>query len=147
VRTRQLLHQLPGFSQINPNGKPNRVDLAVLREEPFKRTLITAKWSVRADREKQFVSEYADYVKAQNMQKPFDYVFITNEFDPARLRRACEALSSNAYMFTHVVHINPEGLKAAYDKAAESSMKVVLECVASGRLMSLGAWLTGLTAG
>lgn len=144
VRTRQGLHQLPGFSRSREGDKPNKVDLAVIREQQTTRTLITAKWSVRADREKQFTSEFTDYVNAETMRKPFEYVFITNEFDPARLMRACEALVGNALMFTYVVHMNPAGLKAAYGAASEKSMQAVLGHISSGRLISLESWLMTL---
>jgi hypothetical protein len=70
--------------------------------------------SVRADREKQFAADYDDYLAAESDRKPFEYVFVTNEFDPARLMRACENLAGNAPMFAHVVHINTDALRATY---------------------------------
>jgi hypothetical protein len=86
------------------------------------RTLVTAKWSARADREKQFVVDFNDYVAAESDGKPFHYVFVTNEFDPARLMRACEKLAVNAPMFTHVVHISTDAVRATYGKPEEPSM-------------------------
>ncbi len=78
------------------------------------RTIVTAKWSVRADREKQFPTEYEEYCNAESENKKFEYVFVTNEFDPARLMRACEILFRNNPMFDHVVHINTDAVRAAY---------------------------------
>lgn len=146
VYTRRLLHDIPGFNRARHGDKPNKVDVAVLRPPPGPRVLVTAKWSVRADREKQFASDYAEYVMAESDRRPFEYVFVTNEFDPARLMRACEALSANAHMFSCVVHINPEGLLATYGTNPEASMKRVAEHLRSGRLTSLEAWLNGLAA-
>lgn len=146
VHARRLLHDLPGFNRVRSGDKPNKVDVAVIR--PGMRTLITAKWSVRADREKQFITDFADYVSAEADRKPFEYVFITNEFDPARLMRACEQLSGNKAMFDHVVHISTDAIKATYgdidpDKEG-ASMSRVLKYIEDGRLISLERWLTNL---
>lgn len=142
VFTRCLLQDIPGFNRGRRGDKPNRVDLALV--QPEMRTLVTAKWSVRADREKQFAAEFSEYVTAETDGKPFEYVFVTNEFDPARLMRACEKLASNARMFSHVVHISTDALKAAYGPAPEESMRRVIRHIDEGRLISLERWLTGL---
>jgi hypothetical protein len=142
VRTRYLLHDLPGFNRVRQGDKPNKVDLAVLRPKDGMRTLVTVKWSLRADREKQFASEYSEYVVSESDRKPFEYVFVTNEFDPARLMRACEHLAGNAPMFTHVVHINPAAVRATYGgSTAEDTMKKVLDYIDNGRLIGLDRWL------
>lgn len=146
LRTRVLLHDLPGFGRARRDDKPNKVDLAVLRPHASKRTLVTAKWSLRADREKQFPSEYKEYLGSESDNQPFEYVFVTNEFDPARLWRACEAMGANTKMFTSVVHINTDALKATYGSAPEDSMKRVIGHIDSGRLMSLKTWLEALVA-
>lgn len=147
VFTRHALHELPGFNRMRVGDKPNKVDVAVIR--PSTRTLVTAKWSVRADREKQFVTDFTDYVNAESARRPFEYVFVTNEFDPARLMRACEQLVGNALMFKHVVHISTDAIKATYslsgdEKGEAASMQRVLKHIEEGRLISLGQWLNNL---
>lgn len=144
VCTRQLLHNLPGFNRVRRGEKPNKVDLSVIR--PSMRILITAKWSIRADREKQFGADFGDYVNAESDSEPFEYILITNEFDPARLMRACEKLAVNAPMFTQVIHINTEALRATYGNGKEKSMCKVIEYIDSGRLMSLEHWLNSLSS-
>ncbi|ABD08020.1 hypothetical protein RPB_3324 [Rhodopseudomonas palustris HaA2] len=144
VFARRALHELPGFNRVRSGDKPNKVDVAVIR--PSKRVLVTAKWSVRADREKQFITDFTDYVNAESMRQPFEYVFVTNEFDPARLVRACEQLVGNTAMFTHVVHISTDALKATYkpadtDQKEASSVERVLQHIEEGRLISLQKWL------
>jgi hypothetical protein len=146
VHVRKLLHDLPGFNRPRAGEKQNKVDLAIIR--PKMRTIVTVKWSLRADREKQFAQEFGEYVTSEANREPFEYVFVTNEFDPARLMRACEALAGNARMFTHVVHVNPDALKATYDKAADGpgskesvSLGKVREYIDSGRLIGLKQWL------
>lgn len=147
VFTRRALHELPGFNRVRAGDKPNKVDVSVIR--PSARTLVTAKWSVRADREKQFVTDFTDYVNAEADRKPFEYVFVTNEFDPARLMRACEQLVGNALMFKHVVHISTDAIKATYGQSGDGqteavSMQRVLQHIEEGRLISLEQWLNNL---
>jgi hypothetical protein len=149
IHTRSLLYQIPGFNRARQGGKENKVDLAIIR--PSMRTIVTAKWSVRADREKQFPAEYEEYCNAESDNKKFQYVFVTNEFDPARLRRACEALYKNSLMFDYVVHINTDALRATYGNATQeisrtaASRKNVMEHIESGRLIGLEQWLTLLS--
>ena len=147
VRTRCPLNELPGFNQTQQGAKPAIVDLAILGRATSKRTLVTVKWSVRSDRERQLTSDFADYIKAKSDMQPFDYVFVTNEFDPARLMRACEILSTNTPLFTNVVHVNTDALIATYgasDEASTSpkaSMSRVVDHIRSGRLIDLKKWL------
>jgi hypothetical protein len=144
VHTRRLLHEIPGFNRARRGEKPNKVDVAVLR--PGRRILVTAKWSVRADREKQFPADLADYVIAESEGKTFEYVFVTNEFDPARLMRACDKNAGNSLMFTDVVHISTDALKATYGTTPEPTMAEVIKRIDQGRLISLERWLAKLTA-
>jgi hypothetical protein len=150
VSARRALHELPGFNRVRAGDKLNKVDVAIIR--PSMRILVTAKWSVRADREKQFVTDFTDYVNAEALRKPFEYVFVTNEFDPARLMRACEQLVGNARMFTHVVHISTDALKATYTQAGDgkdeaATVQRVMQHIEDGRLISLRQWLDKLGTG
>lgn len=141
VHTRCYLEKLPDFRAPKHGSKPNKIDLAIVDRRGTKRTIVTVKWSVRADREKQFVSDYDDYMDANASQRPFDHVFVTNEFDPARLKRACELQHGNHDVFTRVVHVSTDALKATYTGAREGSMKDVTHYIDERRLVSLGDWL------
>ncbi len=141
VSARKSLHQIPGFENMKRGEKVNKVDLAVVDTVQNKQTLVTAKWSIRADREKQFPAEFGSYVQARSNLDSFGYTLVTNEFDPARLARACEFMAGNNRMFTHVVHISPDALKAVYGDKAETSMKRVFEHIKTGRLVGLDDWL------
>lgn len=145
VRVRPLLQDISGFANTRVGDKANRVDVAVVRKADGRRTIVTAKWSIRADREKQFPAEFSSYVTAKSDMEPFDYVLLTNEFDPARLLRACQMTTSNAYMFSTVVHVNPDALKAVYGNSPEATMQKVLGYIASGRLKGFDSWLRYLT--
>jgi hypothetical protein len=141
---RQILQTVPGFANERQGDKPNKVDVVLLHDERGTRTLVTAKWSIRADREKQFQAEFSSYVAAKSDLKPFEYVLVTNEFDPARLVRACEAMAANTPMFTSVVHISTDALRAVYGKSPEDSMEKVIGYIERGRLIDLRGWLATL---
>jgi hypothetical protein len=144
VSARRLLQTVPGFENEKKGDKPNKVDVVVVQPSNGKRILVTAKWSIRADREKQFESEFSSYVAAKSDLRPFEYVVVTNEFDPARLVRACEAMATHSAMFTDVVHISTDALLAVYGESPEDSMKKVVSLVRNGRLISFEKWLEKL---
>ncbi len=144
--TRKVLHEIPGFNRPRGREKVKRVDLTVLKGPTQSRTLVTAKWSVRADREEQFATDFAAYVSLEAAGQPFDYVLVTNEFDPARLLAACDRLAGNQRLFTEVVHVNPGGVLAAYGPDLRDSAREVVKRIEEGRLLSLEAWLSKLTS-
>lgn len=139
IRSRAPLHDLPGFHKPAPNEKAKKVDVALIRGK--ERILISAKWSIRADREEQFQSDFEAYARLESLGKDFGYTLITNEFDAARLKAACERRKQNAALFTNVVHINPDAVLATYGNATQGSVSEVREHVKRGRLMSLQHWL------
>lgn len=138
---RALLHEIPGFSAPAERAKVKKVDLVLLTRPEAHRVLVTAKWSIRADREEQFESDFQAYATLERSSRPFDYVLVTNEFDPARLAAACERQVMARYLFTAVVHVSAEALRAAYGPNLDRSFRRVEEHIVSGRLMSLGGWL------
>ncbi len=146
VSARRLLHTIPGFENKMQGAKPTKVDLAVIRAADSRRILVTVKWSTRADREEQFLADYQKYLQARSQAVlPFDYVLVTNEFDPARLKRACELSSGHSPLLTHVVHICPDALKAVYGEQPEQTMREVVDYIDSGRILGLDRWIAGLT--
>lgn len=145
VRTRVVLHELPGFHASPPTEKVKKVDLALLAG--VARVLVTAKWSVRADREEQFMSDFQAYERLESAGQDFGYVLVTNEFDAARLRAACERRRQNAPLFSQVVHISPAAVEVVYREGSAEGASAVRQHIASGRLMSLQAWLESIGAG
>src|SRR5207248_7121636 len=107
------------FHPPAPTEKGKKVDLALLWNG--RRTLVSAKWSIRADREEQFKSDFDVYARLESAGQDFAYTLITNEFDAARLKAACENRRQNAPLFSHVVHINPAGVLAAYGGVGRDS--------------------------
>ncbi|MGI8796787.1 MAG: hypothetical protein ACR2IR_09460 [Acidimicrobiia bacterium] len=143
VRNRVLLGEIIGFNPQGEVEKRKRVDLAIWRSDGTHRTLVTSKWSVRADREEQFKTDFEAYVRV-NTGQPFDHILVTNEFDAARLKAACQELSANAHLFAAVVHVNPEGVLQAYGKQRRGAAKELAGFVESRRLISLEQWLSSL---
>lgn len=141
IRARALLHEVPGFSPPAERAKAKKVDLVLVTRPDSHRVLITAKWSIRADREEQFGSDFQSYGTLERAGRPFDYVLITNEFDPARLAAACDRQILARHLFSTVVHVSTEALLAAYGPSLDRSFQRVEQHIASGRLMSLGGWL------
>ncbi len=139
IRNRAVLHDLPGFHAPAPNEKIKKVDLAILGE--CQRTLVSAKWSIRADREEQFLSDFEAYARLESAGRDFAYTLITNEFDAARLKAACERRRQNGLLFTHVVHINPQGVLAAYGESGRGAALQIRTLIENGRLMDLTTWL------
>lgn len=144
VGARSQLHRIPGFYEPPGGEKPRTVDLAIVRGPDERRSLITAKWSIRADREEQFVSDFASYVRLEREGQPFDYILVTNEFDPARLVAAVERQREGNPLFSKVVHVSTEALKAVYGNDASRSFARALTHVRRGRIQSLAGWLSQL---
>lgn len=142
VKTRVALHDLKGFHRPAPSEKIRKVDVALVNDTA--RTFITAKWSIRADREEQFMSDFQTYERLEAAGEDFSYILITNEFDAARLRAACERRRQNAPLFTHVVHINPDAVRTVYSDAQSDGATAIKEHIDKGRLISFERWLSQL---
>lgn len=143
VHARPLLHDLPGFRSPPGVEKARRVDLGVTTRNA-RRLLISAKWSIRADREEQFEVDFATYARLEEAGKDFEFVLITNEFDAARLLAACSRRRPNGVLFNSVVHVNPLGPISAYGTTVRGAALQLAGLVESGRLVSLEQWLNSL---
>jgi hypothetical protein len=66
---------------------------------------------------------------------------------PESFRAACERRRQNAPLFTHVVHIAPEAVLAAYGEVASRSANEVQSHLQAGRLLSLQKWVEHLHSG
>ncbi len=144
VYNRSLLHALPGFREPPKNEKARAVDLAVVSKGTGHRSLATVKWSVRADREEQFTIDLETYTRMEFDGKPFDFVFLTNEFDAARLVAACRRRHGHRPMFDAVVHMNPDALVAVHSLKTRAKANDLLETIQEGRLIGLGEWIRRL---
>lgn len=146
ILTRQPLHALPGFREPPKNEKARTVDLALLHNDSGRRILASVKWSVRADREEQFGVDYDAYARNEVSGKSFDFVFITNEFDAARITSAAHRRHLARLMFKHVVHVETDALAVVHALGTSSSAKALREMLdgESRHVISLADWLTSL---
>ncbi len=146
VLARPLLHDIPGFRPPPAGQKPRRVDLAIISPDND-RTLVTAKWSVRADREEQFGVDFENYARLDDAGRNFGFVLVTNEFDAARLTAACERRVQNAALLSAVVHVNPRGVLSAYGPEAKRSAGLLAGHLKTSRLIGLKEWFDQLIPG
>ena len=140
-KTRIPIGGVPGFNAAGKKEKVKKVDLFIRNAETGYRTLVTAKWSIRADREEQFASDFEAYARLEKDGEPFGYTLVTNEFDAARLLAACDRRTGNQPLFTHVVHVNPQGVLAVYGDDPKRAAETIARHIGSGRLIGLGQWL------
>lgn len=155
ARTRTSIADIPGFYAPGAKDKATKVDLVVEHQKWTRPALVNVKWSIRADREDQLWDDFKEYVRFDRDHRGFDHYLVTNEFDPARLNAVCDRREANSFAFKQVVHINTDGLLAAYgtgstselktDKVlGETSMQRVRQQVLKGRLVGISKWLTAL---
>jgi len=143
VMARPLLSEVPGFRSPPRGEKERRVDLAVIGPDS-RRTLVSVKWSIRADREEQFGIDWEAYARLEDEGRDFDFVLVTNEFDAARLAAACDRRGPGADLFTSIVHVNPAGPLAAYGPTRRGAASRLDSLIATDRLSSLEMWLSTL---
>lgn len=143
VLARPLLHEIPGFRPPPAGQKVRRVDLAII-SPTGDRTLVTAKWSVRADREEQFGVDFENYARLDEAGRNFNFVLVTNEFDAARLIAACDRRVQNSALLSAVVHVNPQGVLAAYGPDAKRSAGQLAKHIGAGRLVGVQDWFDKL---
>jgi hypothetical protein len=141
------IEEIPGFRSPRTGDKTEKVDLWV-GPSPQRRVLVSSKWSIRADREKQMRGDFLTYVGANSLRDPFEFVWVTNEFDPARLVANATDTEANGYLLDAVVHVCPDALRVIHElerselPRTRARLKMLLE---EGRIISLEQWLTGLS--
>jgi len=159
ARTRTSIADVAGFHGLGAKDKATKVDLVIEQTQWPRPALVNVKWSIRADREDQLWDDFHEYVRFDRDHRGFDHFLVTNEFDPARLNAVCDRREANNFVFKNVVHINTDGLLAAYGPPVagpavestlkphqDSSMDRIRQHVQNGRLVSLANWLTRLDA-
>lgn len=132
LRVRTKISELPGFKRAAPvaarGGKSERLpkpDIAIV-DDKVTYAIITAKWSMRQDRETQFAREYDAYIKNKVQTTELRFFLLTNEFDVARLDNVARAQpDTGGYLFHTVYHMNPE----------------LLEETQADRIAAVGGWI------
>lgn len=148
VGTQTAIQNIDGFRSPREGDKEEKVDLHAIAPSG-RRVLVSAKWSVRADREKQMLFDFRTYVDCNLRREPFEYVWVTNEFDPARLVANATSTEGNQWLFDAVVHICPQALDVVHklDRAdLPETPERLKSLIAEGRIIGLGEWLDGLSS-
>jgi hypothetical protein len=144
--TQTAIEEIPGFRAPRSGDKSEKVDLWIGPAEN-RRVLVSAKWSVRADREKQMRGDFLTYVASNERREPFEYVWVTNEFDPARLVANATNTEGNRHLFDVVVHVCPQALWVVHELdgvGLKRTPALLREQLESRRIIGLGEWLEGL---
>ena len=146
IGTQTAIQDIEGFRAPREGDKDEKVDLHAITPSK-RRVLVSAKWSVRADREKQMLFDFRTYVDCNVRREPFEYVWVTNEFDPARLVANATTTEGNQLLFDAVVHVCPQALAIVHEldgptlRGTPARLKELLD---SGRIIGLGEWLSRL---
>ena len=139
---RRKADELPGFQ--GTLEQPRRIespDMVIIKggETAF---LSTVKWSLRHDRQKQLSDELDCYVQLLSQARFPEYVLVTNEYDPGRLKNSSN-LSSRGKTVDRIYHINPDLLVEVLSDVPSSAAEV-RELIDTDRLRSLEAFLSDL---
>jgi hypothetical protein len=147
IKLRTPLSKLPGFRQPPPPppGEKKRrepsPDLAIV-EGDLTQVIITAKWSMRQDRQQQFAFEFRDFQTNYKRDLEMTYSLITNEFDLARLKNVADAMPTNnaGYIFHNIYHINLDLLRLVHN----DDLGRVGHYIGTGKIRSLSDFLREL---
>lgn len=148
IGTQTAIQNIEGFRSPREGDKDEKVDLHAITPGG-RRVLVSAKWSVRADREKQMLFDFRTYVDCNVLREPFEYVWVTNEFDPARLVANATSTEGNQRLFDAVVHVCPPALAVVHrldSLTLTGTPKRLKELLDEGRIIGLGDWLKSLAA-
>ena len=145
--TQTPIEDIRDFRAPRSGDKTEKVDLWV-EAARRQRVLVSAKWSVRADREKQMRGDFLTYVSCNEVREPFEYVWVTNEFDPARLVANATNTEGNQFLFDAVVHVCPPALGVVHEldrPRLARTLGLLREQLSEGRIIGLDDWLQGLS--
>ena len=140
IRLRKKADTLPGFTAKHTREKIESPDLAFVTGKQTD-LLVSVKWSIRQDRQKQWVDELECYSDLLSQTETPKFHLVTNEYDPGRIVNAF-SLASSKLKLDCMYHVNPEMLEVAL--SSHPTWKAVKEKIDAGRLKSLEQWLREL---
>jgi hypothetical protein len=137
---RQKANTLPGFGAKHKRERIESPDLAFVGENTTD-LLISVKWSIRQDRQKQWADELDCYIDLMSQMTAPKFLLITNEYDPGRILNAF-SLDRQTMKLGCIYHISLDMLEVALnDHPTWSDVKTMID---AGRLKSLAQWLEEL---
>lgn len=149
IRLRTPVSKLPGFRKPPPpppgqkRTREPTPDIAIV-EPDLTHVIVTAKWSMRQDRQQQFAYEFRDFQGNKTQTTELSYLLITNEFDLPRLSNVADAspTSSGGYIFHQIYHINLDLLRETHG----GKLGRVEHFIGTGKIRSLENFLDDLNA-
>jgi hypothetical protein len=139
---RRKASELPGFQGKLEHARRIESPDMVIIEGDKTALLSTVKWSLRHDRQKQLSDELDCYVQLLSQDGFPEYVLVTNEYDPGRLKNSSN-LSSRGRTLDRIYHISLVLLVEVLSDVPSSAAEVQ-ELIDTDRLRSLEAFLTDL---
>ena len=139
---RRKANELPGFQGKLEQARRIESPDIVIVDGGQTAFLSTVKWSLRHDRQKQLSDELVCYAQLLSQDRFPEYVLVTNEYDPGRLKNSSN-LSSRGKTVDRIYHINPDLLVEVLSDVP-SSADEVQQLIDADRLRSLEAFLNDL---
>ena len=142
IRLRKKANTLPGFAAEHQRERVESPDIAFLSGDKTD-ALVSVKWSIRHDRQKQWADELDCYVELMSQVNAPRFLLITNEFDPGRIVNAF-SLDRGKLKLDTIYHVSLELLELALnDHPTWVAVKALID---AGRLKSLGDFFEELKA-
>lgn len=142
LRLRKKANALPGFAAEHKRDRIESPDIAFVRED---RTdlLVSVKWSIRQDRQKQWADELDCYIELMSQEPAPKFLLVTNEYDPGRIINAF-GLDRVKLKLDTIYHVSLEMLEVALnDHPTWPAVKAMID---AGRLKSLAQFFDELKA-
>lgn len=140
IRLRKKANTLPGFASEHNRERIESPDIAFVSGSRTD-ALVSVKWSIRHDRQKQWADELDCYVALMSQPKAPRFLLVTNEFDPGRIVNAF-SLDRGELKLDTIYHVSLELLELALnDHPTWGSVKAFID---AGRLKSLGDFFNEL---
>ena len=142
IRLRKKANTLPGFAAEHKRERIESPDIAFVSGDKTD-ALVSVKWSIRHDRQKQWADELDCYVELISQAETPRFHLITNEFDPGRIVNAF-SLARGALKLDTIYHVSLELLELALnDHPTWVAVKALID---ARRLKSLGDFFEELRA-
>jgi hypothetical protein len=142
IRLRKKANTLPGFAAEHKRERIESPDIAFVSGDKTD-ALVSVKWSIRHDRQKQWADELDCYVELISQVDAPTFLLITNEFDPGRIVNAF-SLDRGKLKLDTIYHVSLELLELALnDHPTWDAVKALID---AGRLKSLRDFFEELNA-
>jgi hypothetical protein len=142
IKLRSKVNALPGFAAEHKRDRIESPDMAFVTDDHTD-LLVSVKWSVRQDRQKQWADELDCYVEMMSQEPPPKFLLVTNEYDPGRILNAF-GLDRGKLKLDTIYHVSLEMLEVALND--HPTWPAVRAMIDASRLRSLEQFFDELQA-